>query len=116
MPLVQSVAAFRRLCFSDPTPEFAHALVMKRLGRAHENVIAAVLGIETKRRRHLFEVANDVIGLLLRCAVVPCGRARDVYAMLVSAGKEERLNSLLTLAARNRVSHDHRIEMAEMRE
>src|SRR5689334_4637435 len=66
--LVNRVAALGSLRFRDATPELAHALVMKRLGGAHEDVVAAVGRVECKLVRHLFEITDNVIGLFLRRA------------------------------------------------
>src|SRR5262249_25470611 len=96
--------------------QFADAFVMKGLSRAHENVIATVRGVQTKRRRHLGEIADDVIGLFLWGALIFLRRALDIDAVFVRPGKKKCLNSLLTLRPRNRIPHNHRVEMAEMRE
>src|SRR5438477_10469799 len=89
---------------------------MKWISRAHEDVIAAVGGIQPKRIGHLLEIADDVIGLLLRRAIVLLRRALDIDAVLVGAGEKKRFDSLLTFRTRNRVRYDHRIEMAEVRQ
>src|SRR5437588_8923587 len=89
---------------------------MKRLRRTHEDVITAVFGIEPKRRRHLLEIADDIIGLFFWRAIVALRGALDVDPVLVGAGKKERLNSLLPLLTRNCVRYDHRVEMAQVRQ
>src|ERR1041385_5088652 len=86
MALVDSVVAAWRFCFSDAAPELTDALVVKRLGGAHKDVVTAVCGVETKLARHLLVVTDDVIRLLLRRAAGLLGGALDVDAVLVSAG------------------------------
>src|SRR5437879_5584366 len=113
---VQGLAPFRSLCLRYPTPELTYSCVMKRLRRAHEDVVTAVFSIEPKRRRHLLEIADNIIGLFFRRAIIALRCALDIYAMLIGTGKKERLNSLLSLLTRNRVRYDHRVEMAEMRQ
>ena len=88
---------------------------MKRLGGAHEDVVAAVFGIQTKLARHLLEIADDVIGLFFRRASGFLCRALDVDAVFVSAGQEISFDAMLTFSARDRVGHDHRVEMTEVR-
>src|SRR2546423_1685797 len=82
--------------------------------RTTENVIAAMRRIQPKRVCHLLEIANDVIGLFLRSAIVPLRGALNIDAVFVRAGEKKRLDSLLAFRARSCIRHDHRIEMAEM--
>ena len=89
---------------------------MKRFGGAHENVVAAVFGVEAKLRSHALEIIDHVISLLLRRSAAAFGSALDVYTMFISAGKEIGFDSLLSLVTRNRVGHDHRVEMTEVRQ
>src|SRR5437588_2120863 len=89
---------------------------MERLSRAHENVIAAMRGVEPKGRTHLLEITDDVIGLLFGRAMVFLGGTLDVDTVLVGAGEKESLNSLLPFLPRDCVGHDHRVQMTEMRE
>ena len=88
---------------------------MERLSRAHENVIAAMCRVEPKGRSHLLEIINDVVSLFFWRAIVSLRGALDVDAMLVGAGEKESLNSLLPFMPRDRVGHDHGVQMAEMR-
>src|SRR6185369_15506144 len=112
--LVDRVVALRRFCFCDATPELAHALVMKRLGGAHEDIVAAVCGVEAKLARHLLVITDNVIGLLLRRASGLLRGALDVDAVLVGAGQEISLDTALTFCTRDRVCHDHRVEMTKV--
>src|SRR5690606_21191987 len=48
MPLVNVRIPFRRRAFRDRAPELLRSLVMKRLGRTHKNVVAAVFRVEPK--------------------------------------------------------------------
>src|SRR6185369_9348499 len=86
MTFVDRIVAARRFGFGDSPPELADALVMERLGRAHEDVVTAVGGVETKLARHLFVVTDDVVRLLLRRAAGFRCSALDVDAVFVSAG------------------------------
>src|SRR5881396_4154632 len=113
---VQGIAPFRSLGLRHSPPEFTHSFVMKRLSRAHEDVVTAMLCVQTKRGCHLLEIADDIIGLFLWRAIVALRGALDVNRVLVGAGKKKRLNTPLSLLTRNRVRYDHRVEMAEMRE
>src|SRR2546422_10702484 len=61
---VQGIAPFRSLRLRHPPPELTHSFVMKRLRRAHEDVVTAVLSVEPKRGGHLLEIADDIIGLV----------------------------------------------------
>src|SRR2546422_328407 len=106
MAFVQSVAPFRSLGLRHAPPELTHAFVMKRLRGAHEDVVTTVFSIETKRRGHLLEIADDVIGLFFGSAIMALGGALDVNPVLVGAGKKKRLNTLLSLLTRNRVRYD----------
>src|SRR5437588_8426647 len=99
---VQGVAPLRSLRLSHAPPELTDSFAMKRLRRTHEDVITAVFGIEPKRRRHLLEIADDIIGLFFRRAIVALRGALDVDPVLVGTGKKEPLNSLLSLLTRNR--------------
>src|SRR5437667_12872320 len=89
---------------------------MKRLGRAHEDVVATVRGIKAESRGHLLEIADHVIRLFLRSAVVQLRCAFNVDAVFVGPGEKESLDSLLSLMTRDRVSHNHRVQVAQMRE
>jgi len=87
---------------------------VKRFSRAHEDVVAAMLGIQTKLRRHLLEVIDDVVRLFFGRAAGAFGCPLDVDTVLISAGKKKRLDRLLALMARDCVRHDHRIKVTEM--
>src|SRR5260370_1432955 len=89
---------------------------MKRLSRTHENIVTAMRGVETKGRRHLLEIVNDIISLFFGRAMVPLRGAFDVDAVLVRSREKESLDPLLPLPAGNRIRHDHRVEMTKMRE
>src|SRR2546430_8916287 len=56
-----------------------YSCVMKRLRRAHEDVVTTVFSIEPKRRRHLFEIADHIIGLFFRRAIIAlrCARSEE---------------------------------------
>src|SRR2546429_7572167 len=86
--LVQGIAPFRSLRLRHAPPELTHSLVVKCFRRAHENVIATVSSIEPKRRRHLLEIAANIIGLFFRRAICTLGRPLDIYAMFIGAGKK----------------------------
>src|SRR5205807_4845577 len=96
MTLVKRVVPFRSFRFRDPSPEFADTLVMKRLGRAHEDVVTAVSGIQAECGSHLLEILDNVISLFFRGAIVSLRCALDVDAVLVGAGEKEGLNSPLS--------------------
>src|SRR5215213_5535217 len=83
---VDGIVATRCFVARDSSPEFTNPLVVKRLGSAHEDVVAAVCSVETKLARHLFVVTDDVIRLFLRRAAGFLGGALDVDAVLVSSG------------------------------
>src|SRR6185436_18599389 len=114
--LVNRVVALWSLCVRDSTPELADAFVMKRLGGAHEDIVATVRSVEGKLTRHLVVITNDVVGLLFRCTAGFLRSAFDVDAVFVGAGQEVSLDAALSLRPRDRVSHDHRVEMTEMRQ
>src|SRR4029078_11875478 len=86
MSLVDRVVTFLCCGLSDSSPELPDTLVVKRLTRAHEDVVTAVCGVETKLGRHLLVVADDVIHLFLRRAAALRGGALDVDAVFVSSG------------------------------
>src|SRR2546423_4241758 len=88
---------------------------MKWISSAHEDVMAAMGCIQPKRVCHLLEIADDVIGLFLRSAIVLLRGALNIDAVFVGAGEKKCFDSLLAFRARNRIRHDHRIEMAEVR-
>src|SRR6185312_14257684 len=113
---VERVPALRRLRPRHPAPQLAHGLVMKRLGRAHEDVITTMRRVETERGGHLLEIIDDKIGLFLRRSLVSFGGSFDVDAVFVSAGEKECVDALLPLLTRDRVSHQHRVEMTEVRQ
>src|SRR6185369_9981777 len=113
---VDRAVPLRRLCFRDSSPEFADALVMKGKGGAHEDVVTTVRSVETKLTRHLGEIADDVIGLFLRCSARLLSGALDVNSVFVRAGQEISLDASLSFRTCDRVSHDHRVEVTEMRQ
>src|SRR5882724_1693888 len=113
---VNRVAALRRLRPGCAPPQFTDALGMKWLGGAHEDVIAAVRRIQAEGCGHLLEIADDVIGLFLRSAIVEFGRALNVYAVFVGAGQKKGFDALLSLTPRDQVSDNHRVQVAQMRE
>src|SRR6185436_1412938 len=98
------------------TPKLTDAFGVKGLSRAHENIEAAVRRVETKRRGHFGEVVDDVVGLFLGSASLALGGAFDVDAVFVGAGEKKCLDSLLSSLSRDRVRHDHRVEMTEVRQ
>src|SRR5882724_10560545 len=116
VPPIERLTAFGSLRFRDAGPELADPFVMKRLAGAHQDIVATVLGVETKRGRHLFEVVDYIVSLLLWRAVISLRRALNIYSVLVSSGEKEGLDSLLSFAARDRVGHNHGIEVADMRQ
>ena len=87
---------------------------MKRVSRPHEDVEATMRRVEAKRRSHSLEVANHVVGLFFRRAVISLGSALDIDAMLVRAGKKEGFDSFLSFLTGDRVGHNHRVEMPEV--
>src|SRR6266404_9389579 len=93
MAFVERVISFGTFRLRDPSPEFADTLVMKWLGRAHEDVVTAVCGIQAECGSHLPEIIDNVVSLFFRRAIVSLRRAFDVDAVLVSAGEKESLNS-----------------------
>ena len=92
---VKRVVALRRLGFRHASPKLAGTFIVKRTRRAHEDVIAAMRGIEAELCRHLREIADYVIGLFLRGAIVPLRGALDIDAVFVSTRQEKCFNSLL---------------------
>ena len=89
---------------------------MKRVSRAHEDVITAIRCVQTERGGHLSEIADYVVGLFFGSAIVSLRRALDIDAVFVCASEKEGLNSLLPLRPRDRVGDNHRIEVTEMRQ
>jgi hypothetical protein len=89
---------------------------MKRLGRAHEDVVTAVFGVEAKLARHSLEVTDDVVCLFLRSTSRFLRGAFDVDSVFVGSGKEVGLDAALLLCARDGVADDHSVEMTEMRQ
>ena len=73
-------------------------------------------GIQSKRGGHLREIANDIVSLFLRRAIVLLRGALDVDAVFVCAGDKESLDALLPFRSRNRIRHDHRVQMSEVRQ
>src|SRR5205085_8532461 len=104
--LVDVLASLRRPPRGGATPEHLRALVMKRLGRAHEDVVAAVLAVESERAEHFFEFADDEINVLLRRAARARRRALDVRPVLVRARQEESLVAALPPVPRQKVRDD----------
>src|SRR5438874_10295855 len=116
MSFVKRVVALWRLRFRDTSPQLANAFVVKRIRRAHEDVIAAMRGIQTKRRRHPCEIADDVVGLFFRRPIIFLSSTFDVDAVLICAGEKESLDALLPFRSRNRVRHNHRVQVPEVRQ
>src|SRR6185503_2530654 len=100
----------------DFAPKLTDAFRVKRSSGSHEDVVAAVRGVERKLRRHPLVVIDYVISLLLRCSSGAFSRALDVYAVLVGSGKEIGLYPALLFVAMHSIRNDHRIEMTEMRQ
>jgi hypothetical protein len=89
---------------------------VKRRRGTHEDVVTAMFGVETKLARHLLEVIDYVVCLLLWRSACFLSCAFDVDAVFVSARKKVGFDAALSLGARNRVSHDHRVKMTEVRQ
>ncbi len=89
---------------------------MEWISRAHEDVVTAVFSIETEGCGHLLVIADDVVRLFLRSALVEFRGTLNVDAVFVGAGEKERLDSLLPLMTRDRISHNHRVQVTQMRE
>src|SRR5438128_3087491 len=113
---VESITTLRGPGHGHPPPQFADTLAVKRLGRAHEDVITAMLCVESKGGSHFFEIADHVVRLLFWRAIIFVGSTLDIDPVLVRAREKKSFNSLLTFRARNRIRHDHRIEMTKMRQ
>ncbi len=92
------------------------AFVVKRLGRPHENVVAAIFGIESEIVKHPFQFAGNMIDLFLRRSAVFFGRTLDVDAVLVRPGEKIYVESTLFLIAVYRVRDDCRVKMAKVRQ
>src|SRR5262249_10346190 len=103
MAFVDRVVTLRGLCFRDSAPELTHAFIVKRISGAHEDVVAAMFGIQTKLARHPREIADDVISLLFGCAPRFLCRTLDIDAVFVGAGQEIGLDAALSFRARDRV-------------
>jgi len=111
MAFVKRVITFWSFGFRDAAPKFTDALVMKGLSGAHEDVETAVRRVQAESRGHLCEVVDDKVRLFLRRAVVALGGPLDIDSVFVGAGEEKRFDSLLPLLARDRVRHNHRVQM-----
>jgi hypothetical protein len=72
--------------------------------------------VEAKCRGHLLEISDYVVSLFLRGAVIFLRGAFDIDAMLIGSGQEKSFDSLLSFLTGNRVRHDHRVEMPEVRQ
>jgi hypothetical protein len=84
---------------------------VKRLGRAHEDVIAAVLGVEPEVGEHLLQLSDDVIDVLFRRAPGLRRGALDVRPVLVRPRQEVGLEAALPLVTRQEVGDDGRVQV-----
>ena len=116
MTFIKRVVSLRRLRLRDASPKLAGAFIVKRIRRPHEDVIAAMRSIQPKRRRHLREIADDVVGLFFRRPIIFLSSTFDVDAVLICAGEKESLDALLPFRSRNRVRHNHRVQVPEVRQ
>jgi len=89
---------------------------VKRLCRAHKDVVATVLAIKAKLRCHFLVVIDNVVGLFFWRAPGLLGCALDIDAVLVRARQKQRVDSSLSFCTSNSVSHDHRVKVTEMRQ
>src|SRR5205085_8023105 len=90
-------------------PERLDAFFMKRIGRAHEDVVAAVFRVQSKLGSHLLEIADNVIGLLLRRAPITRRGTLYVDSVLVRARQEEGLETTLPFVTRHAIGHHHSV-------
>src|SRR2546423_14216950 len=90
-PLVDSFTPFRCAASCCATPQLLNALLVKRVGRAHEDVVTAMFSIQPELCRHLLEIADNIIGLLLWRSSITRSSALYVDAVLVRARQEEDL-------------------------
>src|SRR6266498_4469833 len=111
---IDSIITARRLRLCDAPPELCNTLVVKRLRRSHEDVVATMGCIQAKRSSHLFVVTDDVIRLLLWRPSGSLGCALNVDSMLICAGEEEGFDPLLPFVTRHSIRHDHRVKMTEV--
>src|SRR5690349_2890923 len=86
MSLVDRIVTLWCLGPRTSAPELADTLVVKRLSSSHKDVVSTVSSIEPKSGGHLFEVADDVIGLFFWCAPGFLCRAFDIDAVFVGPG------------------------------
>jgi hypothetical protein len=86
------------------------------LGRAHEDVVAALLGREAEGGEELFEAFDDGVNVLARRAPGPGRAPHDVDAVLVRARQEQRLDAALPPVARQTVGHHRRVQVPEVRQ
>src|SRR5205085_12395148 len=89
--LVDSFTPFRCAAARSTPPQLLNALLVKRVGRAHEDVVAAVLCVQPELCCHLLEIADNIIGLLLRRAPITRRSTLYVDAVLIRARQEEDL-------------------------
>src|ERR1700730_5980211 len=67
---VEGVTALGGFRFGHATPELTYSFTMEWISRAHEDVVATVLSIEAEGCGHLLVIADDVVRLFLRSALV----------------------------------------------
>src|ERR1043165_8106213 len=89
---------------------------MKRLGRAHEDVVAAMLCVQSELAESLFEVGDDLISVLFRRDALKLSVALNIDSVLVGSRQKVGLVSALTVVASQAISDNRRIETAQMRE
>src|SRR6266536_1051573 len=92
----------------------AHALRLKRVSSAHEDVVTTVFSIKTKGCGHFREITDDVISLLLRRSACALRSPLNINPVLVRASEEVGLEAALLFMTVHAVSHDHRVEMAKV--
>src|SRR5688572_19962801 len=111
---VDGLAPLWRLSLFDLPPQLAHALIVKRFGGAHEDIVTAMFLVEAEGAKGLLELGHNPVGIFLWCDAAPLGKALDVYPVFVSARKEVCLVSSLPVMAPQAICDDGRIETAKM--
>ena len=89
---------------------------MERLSCPHKDVVTAVFGIKSEIVKHPFEFAGNIVDLFFGRPAVFIRFALDVYPMFVGAGQKICIKSSLPFVAPDRVRHDGRVQMTEVRQ
>src|SRR5918911_1886751 len=115
MALVNSLSPLRRLRSCDAPPQLAHAFVMKRLGRPHEDVVTIMLRVQAELAENLLEFRDDPVCVLFRRLPIALGQTLDVDAVLIRTCQKIGLVATLPVMPPQTVRDYRRIQTAQMR-